>query len=154
MRVSVIGASSADSETMQLARELGRCLAERGHTVVCGGLSGVMTAVCEGAVDAGGHTIGILPGEDVDSANEFVETAIATGMGHARNTLVVMNGDAVVAVSGSGGTLSEVGFAFVFDRPIAGLRTHGVEGIHTCETPLEAVEYVERQVTARENDRG
>lgn len=152
MRVSVIGGSDADAETMQVARALGRCLAERGHTVVCGGLSGVMTAVCEGAVDAGGHTIGILPGEDVDRANEFVETAIATGMGHARNTLVVMNGDAVVAVSGSGGTLSEIGFAFVFERPIAGLRTHQVAGIHPCETPLDAVEYVEQEVTTRESD--
>jgi hypothetical protein len=103
-----------------------------------------MRAVCAGAADAGGHTIGILPGERADDANEYVEIPIATGLGHARNALVVMNGDAVVAVSGSGGTLSELGFALVFDRPIAGLGTHNIEGIHPCETPAEAVDYVER----------
>ncbi|WP_136603332.1 TIGR00725 family protein [Salinigranum halophilum] len=150
MRVSVVGGSDVDTATRDVARRLGRRLAERGHTVVCGGLGGVMTAVCDGAVEAGGHTIGILPGERVDEANEFVQTAIATGLGHARNPLVVMNGDAVVAVAGSGGTLSEIGFAFVFDRPVAGLRTHAVEGVHACETPREAVDYVERQVTRRE----
>jgi uncharacterized protein (TIGR00725 family) len=154
MRVSVIGGSDIDAATEEVARALGRRLAERGHTVVCGGLGGVMRAVCAGAVGADGHTIGILPGERVEDANEFVETAVATGMGHARNALVVMNGDAVVAVAGSGGTLSEVGFAFVFGRPIAGLRTHAVDGLHACETPAEAVDYVEQAVSEREDSGG
>ncbi|WP_372910870.1 TIGR00725 family protein [Salinigranum sp.] len=150
MRVSVIGGSDVDAETVGVARALGTRLGERGHTVVCGGLGGVMRGVCAGARDAGGHTVGILPGERVADANPFVETAVATGLGHARNALVVMNGDAVVAVAGSGGTLSEIGYAFVFDRPVAGLRTHTVEGVHACETPAEAVDYVERAVAERE----
>ena len=146
MRVSVVGGSDADPETWDRAHELGVRLAERDHTVVCGGLGGVMAAVCEGVADAGGRSIGILPGDRYDAANEFVDTAVATGLGHARNSLVVLNGDAVIAVAGSGGTLSEIGFSLVFDRPIAGLRTHDVEGVHQCETPVEAVNYVERAV--------
>jgi hypothetical protein len=151
--VSVIGGSDADAETRRRARELGVSLGERGHTVVCGGLGGVMEAVCAGVADAGGESVGILPGERYDAANEFVGTAVATGLGHARNALVVMNGEAVIAVAGGGGTLSEIGFAFVFDRPIAGLDTHAVDGIHHCETPEEAVRYVERTVgDERETD--
>jgi hypothetical protein len=144
--VSVVGGSSVDTAGRTTARELGVRLAERDHDVVCGGLGGVMAAACEGAREAGGHTIGILPGEDRRAANEFVDTAVATGLGHARNALVVMNGDAVVAIDGAGGTLSELGFAAVFDRPVAGLRTHAVAGVHPCETPGEAVDYVERAV--------
>ncbi|AUV83950.1 TIGR00725 family protein [Salinigranum rubrum] len=154
MRVSVVGGSDVDAATEEVARALGRRLAGRGHTVVCGGLGGVMRAVCEGAVSADGHTLGILPGERVEEANDFVETAVATGMGHARNALVVMNGDAVVAVAGSGGTLSEIGFAFVFGRPVAGLGTHAVDGVHACETPAEAVDYVEQASSGREGRGG
>ena len=148
MRVSVIGGSDIDADSRERAHELGVRLGERGHTVVCGGLGGVMAAVCEGATSAGGRTVGILPGDRYDAANEFVETAVATGLGHARNGLVVMNGDAVIAVDGSGGTLSEIGFAFVFDRPIAGLDTHALDGVHSCETPHDAVTYVEEAVAA------
>jgi hypothetical protein len=153
VRVSVVGGSTVDATNRTVARELGVRLAERDHTVVCGGLGGVMAAACEGARTAGGRTVGILPGEDPDAANQFVETAVATGLGHARNCLVVMNGDAVVAVDGGGGTLSEIGYALVFDRPIAGLGTHGVEGVHRCETPVEAVDYVERAVEGEVSER-
>ena len=146
MRVSVIGGSSIDEETATIATELGRELADRGHTVVCGGLDGVMRAVCRGAVEAGGETIGILPYDDVGTANPYVTTPIATGLGHARNPLVVMNGDAAIAVDGAGGTLSEIGFATVFDRPIAGLGTHDVGAVEPVETPEAAVDYVERHV--------
>lgn len=146
MRVSVIGGSSIDEETATIAAELGQELADRGHTVVCGGLDGVMRAVCRGAVEAGGETIGILPYDDVGAANPYVTTPIATGLGHARNPLVVMNGDAAIAVDGAGGTLSEIGFATVFDRPIAGLETHDVGTVEPVETPEAAVDYVERHV--------
>jgi uncharacterized protein (TIGR00725 family) len=145
MRVSVIGGSSVDAGTRATARELGRELGERDHTVVCGGLGGVMEAVCEGARERDGHTVGILPGERRAAANRYVETAIATGMGHARNALVVMNGDAVVAVDGSGGTLSELGYAAVYDCPTAGLGTFDAPHVHAVESPAEAVGYVERE---------
>jgi len=145
MRVSVIGGSSVDESTAATAERLGRRLANRGHAVVCGGKEGVMEAVCRGAVDAGGDTIGILPSEDPDEANEYVETVVCTGLGHARNALVVLNGDAVIAVDGSGGTLSEVGFAAIYDRPIAGLEAFDAPHVEDCETPLEAVAYVEAE---------
>ncbi len=146
MRVSVIGASAPPDEAVEDAREVGRLLAERGHTVVCGGLGGVMRAACRGASEAGGHTIGILPGEDRDAANEYVQTAIATGMGHARNALVVVNGDAVIAVDGAGGTLSEVGFSSVYGRPIAGLGAPDAPHVEAAKTPADAVDYVEARV--------
>jgi len=148
MRVSVIGGSTVTDEEYEQARELGRELGERDHEVVCGGLGGVMEAVCRGASEAGGHTIGILPTERRDDANDYVDTAIATGLGNARNVLVVLNGDAAVAVDGGPGTLSEIGHALDFGKPVAGLGTHridGVDGIEHVETPRDAVEYVERE---------
>ncbi|MFA1610442.1 TIGR00725 family protein [Halobellus rubicundus] len=148
MRVSVIGGSSIDASEAETAESLGRVLAQRGHTIVCGGLGGVMEAVCRGAADAGGHTIGILPTDRRADANEYVDEAIATGLGHARNPLVVMNGDAVVAVDGGGGTLSELGFASVYDRPTAGIGTHEAAHVEAVETAEEAVEYVEREARA------
>lgn len=146
MRVSVIGSGTVSEPERESAHEVGRLLAEREHTVVCGGLGGVMEAVCRGAVERGGETIGILPGEDRRAANPHVETAIATGLGHVRNALVVLNGDAVIAIDGGGGTLSEIGFGNVYDRPIAGVETHDAPGVEAVETPTEAVEYVESAV--------
>jgi len=144
MRISVIGSGSElDASTAEDAEAVGRLLAERGHTVVCGGMGGVMKAVCRGASEAGGETIGILPVDDPSAANEWVSTPIATGMGHARNVLVPLNGEAVIAISGSGGTLSEIVFANVYDRPVAGLRTHDLPWIEAVATPSEAVDYVE-----------
>ncbi|MFB6256000.1 MAG: TIGR00725 family protein [Haloplanus sp.] len=143
MRISVIGGSRVDEATAERARTVGCLLAERGHAVVCGGLGGVMEAVCAGAKGAGGETVGILPTADRRDANEYVDTAVATGLSHARNALVVMNGDAVIAIDGGTGTLSELGYAGVFDRPVAGLETHDVPGVEAVESPVEAVEYVE-----------
>jgi len=146
MRVSVIGGGSVDEATAELAAAVGRRLAGRGHAVVCGGLGGVMAAACRGARERGGETIGILPGEDPGAANPHVATPIATGLGHARNALVVMNGAAAIAVDGGPGTLSEIGLARAFDRPIAGLETHDVPGVEPVDSAGAAVEYVERAV--------
>ncbi|MCQ4333426.1 TIGR00725 family protein [Natronomonas sp. F2-12] len=148
MRVAVIGGSTVDAPTYDTAVTVGRLLGERGHTVVCGGLGGVMEAVCEGASQAGAETVGILPGEDRSAANGWVDTPIATGLGNARNPLVALNGDGVIAIDGATGTLSEIGHALDFGRPVAGLRTHGIEtaGFEAVETPTAAVEYVERAV--------
>lgn len=142
MRVSVIGGSEADAATTTDAEAVGRLLAERGHELVCGGLGGVMEAACRGAASAGGRTIGILPGEDRAAANPHVEVPIATGLGDARNALVVLNGDAAIAIGGGPGTLSEIGLALVHGRPLAGLDTHEVAGIRAVDTPAAAVEYV------------
>jgi uncharacterized protein (TIGR00725 family) len=143
MRVSVIGGGYVSDESYDIASEVGFLLGKRGHTVVCGGLTGVMRAVCEGANDGGGRTIGILPGENYDGANAFVDIPIATGLGHARNGLVVMNGDAVIAIDGAAGTLTEIGFAQVYEKPIVGIDTHDIPGVEQVDTPEEAVEFVE-----------
>lgn len=152
MRVSVIGGSTVTDVEYERAREVGRLLGERGHGLVCGGRGGVMEAACRGIQETGGHAIGILPGGR-GGANEYVDTAIATRVGNARNPLVVMNGDAVIAVDGGPGTLSELGHALDFGRPVAGLGTLRVEGggvdggaVEHVDTPGDAVEYVERAV--------
>jgi uncharacterized protein (TIGR00725 family) len=142
MRVSVIGGGTAGGEALDRAREVGRLLGDRGFDLVCGGRGGVMAAACAGAKGEGGRTIGILPDEDRGRANEHVDVAIATGMGHARNALVPLNGDAVVAIDGGHGTLSELGFAGIYDRPIAGLGTHDVDGVYAADSPADAVSYV------------
>jgi len=146
MRVSVIGGSTVTDEQYAQARVVGRELGDRGHELVCGGLSGVMEAACRGARETGGHTIGILPMERRELANDYVDTAIATGMGNARNVIVVMNGDATIAVDGSNGTLSELGHALDTERPVAGLGTFSLAGVEAVESATEAVDYVESAI--------
>lgn len=143
MRISVIGGSEIDEETAMVAEAVGLEIANRGHTLVCGGLGGVMAAACRGAREASGPTIGILPGTDREDANEYVKTAIATGLGDARNPLVVMNGAAVIAIDGSAGTLSEIAHALIRNRPVAGLDTFTVPGVEPVSSPEAAVKYVE-----------
>lgn len=143
MRVSVIGGGRVDEATYDVAITVGEELGRRGHTVVCGGRGGVMEAVCRGASREGGRTIGILPEADRGGANEYVNTAIATGMGNARNVLVVLNSDAAIAIDGATGTLSEIAHALDLGRPVAGLDTHEIDGVEAVETPEGAVAYVE-----------
>ncbi|KDE59739.1 Rossmann fold nucleotide-binding protein [Halostagnicola sp. A56] len=146
MRVSVVGGGTITNGQERTAVAVGKALAANGHTVVCGGLGGTMEAVCRGANSEGGETIGILPTDRRADANEYVDTAVATGLGHARNALVPMNGDAVLALAGSAGTLSEIGLAQVYDRPIVGIDTHEVPGIKVVETPEAAVAALEAAV--------
>jgi hypothetical protein len=123
MLISVVGGDTAPPDVLTQAEELGRELARRGCAVVCGGRGGVMEAVCRGARAEGGHTIGILPGVDRGDANSYVEFPILTGMGYARNVAVVLSGEAVIAVDGSYGTLSEIAHALNHGRPVIGLHT-------------------------------
>jgi uncharacterized protein (TIGR00725 family) len=148
MRVSVVGGGTvgAGEKHYEQAQQVGELLAERGHTVVCGGRGGVMEAVCKGASEADGRSIGILPGTDRSAANPFLTMAIATGMGNARNPLVALNGEGAIAINGATGTLSEIGHALDFGRPVAGLGTHEIRGVEAVGTPKEAVSYVESQV--------
>jgi len=123
------------------AEEVGRLLAERGVTVVTGGRNEVMAAAARGVESAGGTTIGILPGETRAGANEWVDHVVVTGVGHARNLAVVASGDAVIAVGGSWGTLSEIAFARVLGRPVVVLEpAWEIEGLPRAATPAEAVE--------------
>ena len=118
VQIAVIGAGRADADAERRAAEVGRLLAERGCTLVCGGEGGVMAAAARGAKEAGGTTVGILPGESRDEANPWIDYAVATGIGHARNLAVVASGDAVIAVAGEWGTLAEIGFARKLGRPV------------------------------------
>jgi uncharacterized protein (TIGR00725 family) len=136
----VIGSGS---EHVARAEEVGRLLAERGCTVVTGGLGEVMAAAARGAKSAGGTTIGILPGESRSTANEWIDHAVVTGLGHARNFAVAASGDAVIAVGGSWGTLAEIAFAMRLDRPVVILEPGWqLEGVDRAGTPAEAVELV------------
>ncbi len=121
--VAVVGGSRASEEECALAEAVGRGLAEAGAVVVCGGLTGVMEAACKGARAGGGLTVGILPGSDRADANPFVEVALPTGLGEARNALVVRAADALLAVAGEFGTLSEIALALSTGVPVVGLRT-------------------------------
>ena len=148
MIIAVIGGDSPSEQVLPLAEAVGRELAQRGHTLICGGLGGVMEAACRGARDAGGHTIGILPGPDRRDANPHVEFPIVTNMGYARNNIIVLTADAVIAVDGSYGTLSEIALALVHGKPVVGLGTwrissnEGVEDqrITRADNPVDAVE--------------
>ncbi len=139
--VSVVGSGEAGTEGERLAAEVGRALARRGCVLVCGGLAGVMAAACRGAREAGGRTVAVLPGDDPAAANPWAEVVVATGLGNARNAVVVQSGDAVIALPGGWGTLSEVALARKAGRPVVGLQAWAdVEGVVPAATPEEAVE--------------
>src|SRR4051794_6925670 len=145
--IAVIGAGTCDHETYEAAYEVGRLIGERGAVLVTGGRSGVMEAASRGAREAGGLVVGILPDLDASTANDAVEIAIPTGMGQLRNGLVVSSGDAVIAIGGEWGTLSEIGLALKIGKPVIGWRTwelarEGVprDGILCASTPAEAVQ--------------
>jgi uncharacterized protein (TIGR00725 family) len=123
MIIAVIGASSCSPEETKLAQSVGELLAQQGAIVVCGGLGGVMDAVCRGAKSKGGLTIGILPGQDASMANPCVDIPVVTGLGEARNVVVVKSAQAVIAIGGSYGTLSEIAYALKSNIPVIGLNT-------------------------------
>jgi uncharacterized protein (TIGR00725 family) len=145
--IGVIGGGEASAQITTLAEEVGREIARRGAVLVCGGLGGVMEAACRGAAGGGGLTVGILPGEDRRAANPYIRIPVATGMGRARNVAVVRSCQAVIAVDGSYGTLSEIGHALQAGVPIIGLSTWSlsIEGredtsIIRAAGPREAVD--------------
>jgi uncharacterized protein (TIGR00725 family) len=120
--IAVVGNGNASAALRELAFATGRAIARRDATLICGGRGGVMEAAAAGAQSAGGLTVGILPGYDRRDANQHIEIVIATGMGQARNAIVVASADAVVALEGEGGTLSEIGLAIKLNRPVVALR--------------------------------
>jgi uncharacterized protein (TIGR00725 family) len=138
--ISVIGAGSATAGQEADARQVGRRLARAGWGVVCGGLGGVMAAAAQGCAEAGGLSVGILPGAERDQANPWCRVVIPTGLGQARNLLVVMSGAGAIAVGGGAGTLSEIGHALKMGRPVVGLGSWELAGMRQARTPEEAVE--------------
>ncbi len=147
MIVAVIGAGRCSREVARVAESVGRELARRGATLVCGGLGGVMEAACRGAKSEGGLTIGILPGFSRHEANPYVDIPVVTGLGEARNVIVVRTAQAVIAVDGEYGTLSEIAYALKLGIPVVGLNTWQltregrlVSDIIEAATPAEAVD--------------
>jgi hypothetical protein len=123
MIIAVIGNSSCSPEEARLAESLGELLAQQDATIVCGGLGGVMEAACRGAKSKGGLTIGILPGQDPGTANPWVDIPVVTGLGEARNVAVVKSAQAVIAIGGRYGTLTEIAYALRSNIPVIGLNT-------------------------------
>jgi uncharacterized protein (TIGR00725 family) len=142
--IAVVGAGEASAADLAYAEEVGAALADLGAVVVTGGLGGVMEAACRGARSRRGRTLGILPGDDRDEANGWVEIAVATGMGELRNGLVVRASDALVAIGGGHGTLSEVALALKLGRPVVGLGTWAVHGVEDVSTPAKAIDRIAR----------
>lgn len=123
LHIAVVGAGACDAAQQALAEEVGALLGRAGALLVCGGRGGVMEAACRGAKAAGGTTLGILPGLDRRDANPWVDVAVTTGLGEARNALVVRAADALIAIGGEFGTLSEIAFALKTHKPVVGLGT-------------------------------
>ena len=157
--IAVVGAGrDATTEQLADAHEVGRLLAAAGATVVCGGLGGVMEAAARGASEGGGTTVGILPGSDRAAANPYLTVAIPTGLREARNTIVVRSADAVIAVGGEYGTLSEIGFALKLGIPVIGLGTWELRrggrtdtGVQVTADPADAVSAALQQARSSEN---
>jgi uncharacterized protein (TIGR00725 family) len=143
MIISVIGAASCDKETYRIAEEIGKLIAQKGATLITGGLGGVMEAASRGAKGSGGITVGILPGFSKEEANKFVDIPITTGLSHARNIIVAGSADAVIAISGEYGTLSEIAIALKLGKPVIGIRTwDNIGGVINVHSPEEAVNKV------------
>jgi uncharacterized protein (TIGR00725 family) len=147
LQVSVIGASTGADEILRDAEAVGRGIAEAGAILVCGGRTGVMEAASKGASEAGGTVIGVLPGLSAADANPYISHAVATGIGQARNLAVVASGEAIIAIGGEWGTLSEIAFARRLERPVVAIRSWTLRnqagtdlGIVEASTPEEAVE--------------
>ncbi|HEQ70940.1 MAG TPA: TIGR00725 family protein [Spirochaetia bacterium] len=153
--VGVIGGADCDDAVSRIAREVGRLIAKEGWILVCGGMGGVMEAACRGAREEGGVTLGILPGMRREEGNAHLSYALPTGLGHIRNTLVVSGSDALIALGGSHGTLSETAFAGINRTPvvaISGVSLPEPAGIRlyrkTARTPKEAVQAVKKLLEA------
>ncbi|HUF53032.1 MAG TPA: TIGR00725 family protein [Dehalococcoidia bacterium] len=158
--ISVIGGEACGPEALQAAEAVGRELGRRGATLVCGGRGGVMEAACRGAKDGGGQTVGIMPGRGPEDGtpNSYVDLPIYTGLGYARNITVVLSGEAVIAIDGSYGTLSELAYALIHDRPVVGIDTwdfnyRGFSGHDKIERVTDPIEAVERAIALAEERR-
>lgn len=142
MQVGVIGGGVCDNKTEMIAEEIGRELALRGVTLLCGGLGGVMEASARGAKRQGGTTIGILPGNSREDANRYIDFQIVTNMGHARNAIIAASSDALIAVGGEYGTLSEIAIALKMGKRVVVIESKwGIEGTIKATDPQEAVDF-------------
>jgi uncharacterized protein (TIGR00725 family) len=136
MIVGVVGGSRVDKETAEMAYDVGKLLAEKEALVVCGGLGGVMEAVCQGVADGNGVSVGILPTDDTSEANYYVSVPIATGMGNARNFIIARTAEVLIAIGGSYGTLSEIAIGLNLGKPVIALNTWEIDKAGFVDTDL------------------
>lgn len=136
MIIGVIGGERAEDDALALAHEVGALIAQAGHTLITGGRGGVMRAACAGAKEHGGLTVAVLPGEDLTDANEYIDVPILTGIGFARNTIITRTANALVAIDGMYGTLSEIAFALISNTPVIGLDTWEMRNGRGEEPPI------------------
>jgi uncharacterized protein (TIGR00725 family) len=147
--IAVIGGRRTEKRLLKEAEEVGRLIARRGAVLICGGLGGVMEAASRGAKSEGGITVGILPHNDSGNANQYIDIPIATGLGIGRNVIIARTADALIAVGGAYGTLSEIAFALQMGKPVAGIKTWDIKGIVSVENAAEAVERVFERLRLR-----
>jgi uncharacterized protein (TIGR00725 family) len=138
--IGVIGAGTVDGKTLKAAETVGRLIAKKGALLVCGGLGGVMEAAAKGAKAEGGTTVGILPQTEKESSNPYIDIPVATGFGEGRNVVIVRTADALIAVGGEYGTLSEIAFALKMGKTVVGLNTWDIKGVIKAANEEEAVE--------------
>lgn len=140
--IGVIGGRKARKANLADAEKVGRLIAENGLIMLCGGLGGVMEAAARGAKDAGGFTVGILPHDTKEHANPYIDIPIATGLGIGRNIIIARTADALIAVSGEYGTLSEIAFALQLGKPVVGINTWDIKGVIQADNAEDAVKTV------------
>ena len=146
--IGVIGGNHASEDILNLAKQVGKEIAKSGFILICGGRGGVMEAACQGAKLAGGTTVGVLPGESREQANQFVDIPIVTGMGIGRNVIVVRSSQVVIAIDGKHGTLSEIAYALQLGIPVIGLQTWNIsKEIKIVKDPFEAVKLAKKLIT-------
>lgn len=150
-RIGVIGSSASVPRYEALAYEVGRLIAAKGWILICGGLGGVMEAACKGALENGGLTVGIIP-SDGEDANPYVKIPVITGMGYARNFILVKSSQALIAIGGEYGTLSEIAIALKLKKPVIGLETWDIKGILKASNPEEAIRLAEAALTRGKNN--
>jgi uncharacterized protein (TIGR00725 family) len=147
VHIGVIGAGDCSPELYALAHELGRYIGQKKWVLFCGGLGGIMQGVADGCSHEGAMTVGLLPGNNKESANPFITLPIPTGLGEGRNLLLVRASDVVIAISGGYGTLSEIGLALKIGKPVVGLKTwSGIDGIEYVETAEQAIGAAEKHL--------
>jgi uncharacterized protein (TIGR00725 family) len=140
--IAVIGAGSADKSILKIAEDVGKLIAGRNAILICGGLGGVMEAAAQGARSEGGTAVGILPQDHKNEANPYIDIPVATGFGEGRNVIIVRTADAIIAVGGEYGTLSEIAFGLKMGKPVIGIKTWNIKGIIRAENAEEAVNKV------------
>lgn len=145
--IGVIGGHNPTREVEQIAHNLGKNIAKVGYKVICGGLGGVMKAVCQGAKEENGVTIGIIPSYDKKDANKYVDIVVPTGLGYARNVLVVQTADIVVALPGEYGTLSEIAYALQFKKPVISLGSWDIKGVIKVNSVQEVLGQINKLST-------